>query len=196
MAAPAPHIESETTLFEGKFLKFSKLSYVDSKGAVRAWESADRTGGAGRQSDRAAAVIIIAKIEPQNELLLIRQFRPPAGKMMIEFPAGLIDPGEDAATAAQRELLEETGFEGTVQFILPPSYSSPGMTGESVAIAAMKIEGSRYGDALPEAHPEECESIDVFRVKRDELADFIAAQQSAGCGIDSKIYTFLAMQQL
>ncbi|MBR7156195.1 MAG: NUDIX hydrolase [Lentisphaeria bacterium] len=196
MSSNAPRIQSETTLFEGKFLKFSKLTYVDCKGAVRAWESADRTGGSGRRGNTAAAVIIIAVIEPQNEVLLIRQFRPPAGKMMIEFPAGLIDPGEDAATAAQRELLEETGFEGEVQFILPPSYSSPGMTGESVAIAAVKIDGTRYGDALPQAHPEECESIDVFRVKRSELAGFIAEQQTAGCGIDSKIYTFLAMQQL
>lgn len=196
MAANEPHIESETTLFEGRFLKFSKLSYVDSKGAVRAWESADRTGGSGRQSNTAAAVIIIAKIEPEDELLLIRQFRPPAGRMMIEFPAGLIDPGEDAATAARRELLEETGFEGTVQFILPPSYSSPGMTGESVAIAAMTIDGSRYRGIMPQAHPEECESIEVFRVKRTELAGFIAGEQKSGCGIDSKIYTFLALQQL
>lgn len=48
------------------------------------------------------------------ELLLEKQFRPPADKIVIELPAGLVDAGESPEQAAVRELLEETGYVGTV----------------------------------------------------------------------------------
>ena len=44
-----------------------------------------------------------------KEFLLVRQFRHGTGEVGLEFPAGVVDEGEDAATAAARELLEETG---------------------------------------------------------------------------------------
>ena len=113
-----------------------------------------------------------------------------------QFPQGGIDEKEDIVTAAKRELFEETGFDGKVLFTQSPSYSSPGMTGESVILTVMEIDGSRYEQGLPEAHPEECEHIEVFRVKVAELADFVAEQENAGCGIDSKIYTYLAMRRI
>ena len=192
-----PYIAGEHELFAGNHLVFRKLEYVDCNSVVRSWETVDRKGGSCRSGDgKAAAVIIIARIVPDDEILLIRQFRPPAGKLMIEFPAGLIDPGETPKQAAVRELFEETGFDGKVLFTQSPSYSSPGMTGESVILTVMEIDGSRYDQGLPEAHPEECEHIEVFRVKVAELAEFIAEQENAGCGIDSKIYTYLAMRRI
>lgn len=41
-----------------------------------------------------------------------RQFRPPAGRVVIEFPAGLVDPNETLEECALRELREETGYVG------------------------------------------------------------------------------------
>lgn len=188
---------SEKELCAGKHLVLRKLEYRDIKSVVRSWETVDRVGGSCRNGDPASAVIIIARIVPDDELVIIRQFRPPAGRLMIEFPAGLIDPGESVEETAVRELYEETGFDGRVIFTEKPSYSSPGLTGEAVVIAAMEIDGACYPDnTLPQAHPEECESIEVFRVKAAELDSFIAAQEAQGCGIDSKIYTFLAMRKM
>ena len=55
-----------------------------------------------------AAMII--PILPDGRLLMERQYRYPLGRVMLEFPAGKLDPGEEMLKTAQRELLEETGY--------------------------------------------------------------------------------------
>lgn len=63
------------------------------------------------------AVMIVPLLEDattgQCRVVLERQFRYPVGQVMIEFPAGKLDPGEESLACAQRELLEETGFRAT-----------------------------------------------------------------------------------
>ena len=55
-----------------------------------------------------AAMII--PVLANGDLVMERQFRYPSGRVLIEFPAGKLDPGEDMLITAQRELLEETGY--------------------------------------------------------------------------------------
>jgi ADP-ribose pyrophosphatase len=55
------------------------------------------------------AVMTIPLLD-DGRVVLERQFRYPMGKVMIEFPAGKLDPGEDKLACARRELLEETGY--------------------------------------------------------------------------------------
>jgi ADP-ribose pyrophosphatase len=62
------------------------------------------------------AVMVVPLIEDAAgalRVVLERQFRYPVGQVMIEFPAGKIDPGEDIQLCAQRELREETGYTAT-----------------------------------------------------------------------------------
>lgn len=68
---------------------------------------------------------------PGPEILLQKQFRPPVNKVVIEVPAGLIDPGETAERAAIRELKEETGFVGTAIETSPVMFNG---TQSSIAI--------------------------------------------------------------
>jgi ADP-ribose pyrophosphatase len=56
------------------------------------------------------AVAIVPLLD-DGRLVLERQFRYPVGRVMLEFPAGKIDPGESTWVCAQRELLEETGYQ-------------------------------------------------------------------------------------
>jgi ADP-ribose pyrophosphatase len=53
---------------------------------------------------------LIIPVLPDGRLLMERQFRYPIGRVLIEFPAGKLDPGEEMLVTAQRELLEETGY--------------------------------------------------------------------------------------
>lgn len=56
---------------------------------------------------------IILPVLDDGRVVLVRQFRYPVGRETIEFPAGKIDAGESSRATAERELLEETGYQAT-----------------------------------------------------------------------------------
>jgi ADP-ribose pyrophosphatase len=61
-------------------------------------------------------IVTIFCLTPQQQVVLVRHFRPGPGEVLLEMPGGVIDPGEEPAAAAARELLEETGY--TAEFHL------------------------------------------------------------------------------
>ena len=178
-------ITGSRDLGHGKFLYLRELDYTDHRGLPRKWESCDRTG-------EGAGCFIFARIVPDDEVLLIRQYRPPCGKLVLEFPAGLIDPGETPEKTARRELFEETGYEGKIISVTNPAYSSPGLTGEPITCVFMEIDGEAYRGKTVEAHPEEVECIDVFRVPLKGLVEFVRQQEAEGVGVDTKIHMLIA----
>lgn len=60
-------------------------------------------------------IVTILNKETGPELLLQKQYRPPIDKVVIEVPAGLIDPNETVEECAVRELKEETGYVGVAE---------------------------------------------------------------------------------
>ena len=114
----------EQLLFRGNWSEIVEFSYEDDKKQVRKWEGLHR-------NHRAEAVIIVARMQPSGRFIIIRQFRPPTNSYILEFPAGLVDPGETLETTAIRELFEETGYVGTVEklaqdcFLLPEFFQKP-----------------------------------------------------------------------
>jgi ADP-ribose diphosphatase len=57
-----------------------------------------------------SGAVVVVPLLDDGRVLLERQFRYPIGRVMTEFPAGKLDPGEDALACGQRELREETGY--------------------------------------------------------------------------------------
>lgn len=132
-----PEVKEIRQIASGKYLTLKEIYFTDERGRSRVWESTGRVGTVG-------AVMIIPRMIPSGDLILVRQFRPPAGRYMIEFPAGLMEPGEAPEVTAMRELYEETGYEGTVDSVVPAAYNSPGMSGETMTLVQMSIEAARY----------------------------------------------------
>ncbi len=67
------------------------------------------------------AVAILA-LTPDNEVVVVRQFRPGPEKIMDEIPGGIVDAGETKEAAAERELLEETGYKSGRMLFLGTAY--------------------------------------------------------------------------
>jgi ADP-ribose pyrophosphatase len=63
-----------------------------------------------REYVRHPGAVLVVPLLDDGRLVLERQWRHPVGQVMIEFPAGKIDPGEPPLACARRELLEETGY--------------------------------------------------------------------------------------
>lgn len=77
-------------------------------------------------------------ILPNNMILLLKQYRVPVGKWIIEIPAGTIKPGEKPLECAQRELEEETGFKAKTWVKMLEIYTSPGYSNEILHIFLAK----------------------------------------------------------
>ena len=108
------------------------------------------------------AVMILALCD-DGQLVMERQFRYPVQQVMIEFPAGKLDPGEDPWVCAQRELFEETGYhaaEWAYAGVLHPviSYSTEHI---GIWFARGLRQGPRQLD--------EGEFLDVFTAPADTL---------------------------
>jgi ADP-ribose pyrophosphatase len=122
------------------------------------------------------AVAILA-VDPDGEVLLVRQFRVPAGRVLLEIPAGTLDVDpttgavEDHAVAARRELEEETGYRAATWRHLASFWTAPGFATELMhlwlATDLRPADGERLG-------PDEDEHL---RLERMPLRDAVAATE-------------------
>jgi ADP-ribose pyrophosphatase len=132
--------------------------------------------------------VVIVPVTTQNEILLVRQYRPAIGKWAWELPAGSLKPGEEVEHAAGRECQEETGQIAARLERLGSFYPTPGYCDELMTF--FKASGLRTpGAGDEEAHQDEDEDIEARPFARDELQKMI----SSGEIIDLKTIAGLSL---
>ena len=107
---------------------------------------------------------VMMAVDETSRVLLVRQFRLPAGKRLWELPAGRIDPGETPLRAAKRELREETGYSAKKWTKLAAYWPSPGYVAEKMTLfLAQELKAGAQ-------QPMEDERIECRWFKKAELA--------------------------
>ena len=165
-------IIDSTVVNKSRFVTVVAVRYEDRRGNLKDWHMVSRGNppkcitGKIRQPD---AAIIVPYHRHEGKLVVIREFRVPVGDFQYGFPAGLLDPGEDIAAAAGRELHEETGLDLVRVYRHSPAvFSSAGITDESIAMVFAEVEG------FPGTHcNEDSEDIEIFLMDRDGVRDLL-----------------------
>lgn len=82
--------------------------------------------------------VAVCAINPDNQVILVRQYRKPAEKTLLEIPAGKLEINEERESAAKRELEEETGYIAENLELITEMYGSPGFSNEKISIYLAK----------------------------------------------------------
>lgn len=120
---------------EGRFITRYDLTYETADKKEKVYEIISRKKNIENyealHGEKPDAVVIIATDESGERILVDREFRLAVGDWVYNFPAGLIDPGEEPEESARRELWEETGLElYEINDFIGPSYSAVGFSNE------------------------------------------------------------------
>lgn len=107
--------------YKGKIINFRIDNVKLPDGQVHFREIIEHPGG-----------VVIIPVVNKNKLAMVKQWRHPVKKELIEFPAGKLEPGEDPFEAAKRELQEETGFVAETWEYLGFIYTTPGFSDEKL----------------------------------------------------------------
>ena len=87
-------------------------------------------GEATREVVRHTGAVVVLPLHEDRRVELVRQYRYPMGDILLELPAGKIDPGEEPRKCAGRELAEETGWQPIELHELGSFFTTPGFTDE------------------------------------------------------------------
>ena len=162
-----------------KFLSFYEMEAVHRDGSSSPYYMASRNDDgssltAVTHTVRPNGVTIYSLLE--DKVVLVRQYRYPLGGYVYEFPAGLVEPGEDIADAAVREMYEETSlvFAPIASPFSRPYFSSVGMTDESCCLVFGRCQGTPTS-----IHQENTEDIQVVLADRAECRRILAQEQVA-----------------
>ncbi|TYZ24748.1 NUDIX domain-containing protein [Selenomonas ruminis] len=110
----------------------------------------------------------ILPLTPEGEVILVRQYRYPIGKITLEVPAGKLDaPDEDPLVCAKRELSEETGYEAKTITKLSTIATTVGFSNEYIHM--YMAEGLTPG----KQHPDEDEFINVVKMPLKEAVAMV-----------------------
>ena len=148
------HTLDSNILYDGKIVRLRRDTARLPNGNHALREVVEHPGG-----------VSVVAVDEQGCVPMVRQFRYPLQRIMLELPAGKLERGEDPLLAAQRELSEEVGATPGKMTYLGAVYSSPGFCDE--AIHLYLAQELTFG----QLHPDEDEFLSTERIPLDTLVE-------------------------
>ena len=160
--------ELEVTHRDGKTSPYYMASRVDEPEKIKAVTKVNTPNG---------VIMYGVYGENKDKVVLVRQYRYPIGGYVYEFPAGLVEPGEELVDAGVREMFEETGLTFTpvdAGCYTKPFFTTVGMTAESCGTVFGYCSGEPTN-----THQESSEDIQVVIADRDECRRILKEENVA-----------------
>ncbi|MEL4229192.1 UNVERIFIED_CONTAM: NUDIX hydrolase, partial [Staphylococcus pseudintermedius] len=128
--------------------------------------------------------VAICALTPDQQVILVKQYRKALEQELLEIPAGKLEPGEDRESAAMRELEEETGYKAKKLTLIGEVYGTPGFSNEKISVY--------FADNLVEGkvNLDEDEFVEKVLYSLDDVKKAVEARTIE----DAK--TFIAFQHL
>lgn len=158
-AKALPHIHHREIVAQSRLFKVERLDLEFSNGATRQFE---RMAGTSR-----GAVMIVPMLD-DDTMLLVREYAAGNHSYQLGFPKGLIDPGENAVQAANRELQEEVGFGADTLHEIHKVNMAPNFFNSEMRIVVAR---NLYPQQLEGDEPE---PLEVVRWKMSDAASLLA----------------------
>jgi ADP-ribose pyrophosphatase len=151
----------------------------------------DRDGWFFCERPSSQGVVALLAITDDDHIVFVEQHRPAIGRKVIELPAGLVGDevgheDEPMERAAERELLEETGYAAGKIERIDVGVTAPGLSSEEVTFflaTGLRKVGAGGGVAG--------EEIRVIEVRRDAASAWLSEQSRAGAAIAVKVWAGL-----
>lgn len=142
--------------FEGRIINLREDTVELEDGTLASREIVEHPGG-----------VCVIGVTDDGKIPMVRQFRAPFGRVLLEVPAGKLNYGEDHFECGKREFLEETGFSAKEYIYFGALYPSVGFLTETLHIYYAK------GLTKGEQHLDADEFLDVEFFTLDELLDLV-----------------------
>ncbi len=177
-------VREVTRQTENKFLNLYEFQAERRNGKVAPYYVASRAVSEEQLKAKSDAMhpdgVIIYGVygEKKDRLVLVKQFRYPINDYVYEFPAGLVEPGEDMFEGAKREMFEETGLNFMPRkadtAFTKPYFTSTGMTDECCGTVYGYCSGTPSN-----LHQEDSEDIEVILADREECKRILKEEKVA-----------------
>lgn len=148
---------SQEKIYDGKIIHVHVDDVELPNGSTAKREVVEHPGG-----------VSVAALTAENELIFVRQFRYPYHKVLLELPAGKLEPGEDPFEAMKREQMEETGTTGENYVSLGEVYPTGGYCAEIIRLWACRVAEDKQ-----QLHLDDDEFLAPERIPLDKAVEMV-----------------------